>query len=90
MTLPVLIFRCLVCGREVKIPVTEFDQVPICEVDQRIMQVVGGTGEQVNLGVTEIMTGMTRLAAAALTKTPGTGPLDKKQSSAPGPGQGQS
>jgi hypothetical protein len=83
MTQQEIIFRCPVCGEEVNIPVTEFDQVPVCENDRRIMQVVGGTGEQVNLGVTEIMTGMTRLAAAALTQAPGTGPLDPDKSPPP-------
>ena len=80
---PELIFRCPVCGKEVKIPVTELEQVPVCEADRRLMQVVGGTGEQVNLGVHEIMTGMTRLAAAALTQSAGAEPLGKAHNSPP-------
>ena len=79
MTPPVMMFRCPVCRQEVKIPLAEFEQVPICEADRRIMQLVGGVGGEVNQGVQEVMTGLTRLAVAALTNTPGTGPLEKDQ-----------
>lgn len=83
MTQQKLLFRCPVCEKEVSIAVTEFDQVPVCEADRRIMQLIGGVGDEVNQGVNEVMTGLTRLAVAALQNTPGTGPLEKDQQSPP-------
>lgn len=74
MSQPELIFRCPVCERDINIPMTEFEQVPICETDRRIMVLVGGAGDEVNQGVREVMSGLTRLVVAALTKAPSTGP----------------
>jgi len=79
MTQQTMIFRCPKCNQEIKIDVAEFEQVPICEKDRRVMQLVSGVGGEVKQGVKEVMTGLTRLAVAALTNNPVIRPQEKDQ-----------